>query len=423
MGEPNRTSYEDEQARLRKRFDGEPDEDVRIEIPKDPEVRPEVYKDVEALLFRGFITLPADINGCLVVFKSLNHHEHGMIWLLGGAREDAAPTSLFWNLFLAHCVFFVDGANVLADRDTALPKLIEFFSKLPHKARQKMIRHISEVNRRASNAVVLTEAYAMESVSRFRWAQFKNLDLTSSSVSGIVGTERLGLNWGQLLWRALNYFEDDHRQTEQEWEHAKFVGSCMAGKGISKVYRQDERRREKEKQDRNSRKDALIRHVLFGDPLDSKDPKGGVQVKAAHTVEELAAQLESDLRGNQDFHDRVVAAHEERVRQGYQDRRKQLEELAEQREREYRGKSLVGETILEGLSPEEVKERVMRSRQLQAQQAASRVEYPELENPKVAEFLNKWGVVEPPSDNTTNRDASTAIPIVPPRKPGTPFRR
>ncbi len=424
MGGTAKESYEQEQTRLREQYDGK--KEIRIEAPKEPEVNPEVYRDVEALLYRGFILLPAELNGVRFVFKSLNQHEFETIRLFGGLQEKSEPTAEFWALFLAYCVLIVDGLNVLADRRTLLPQLSDTFSKLPLKARQRMVRNISEINRRASNAVVLTEAYAMEPTSRFRWGQLHGLDLTSPSVTGIEGTERVGLNWAQLLWRALNYFEDLHIRSEQEWENAKFVGSCFAGKGMSKVHTQDQTRRDNERLERSARKDALLRHVLLGDPLDTKDRKGGMRVISAHTVEELAEQLEHDLRGEQDFHDQVVQAHEERVRQQYQDRRRQLEELSRQREIEYEGKTLVGSTNLEGLRPDEVQQRVLRRKQLAAQQASSRLLPPELSDPKMAGFLEKWGVIgqEVQSEVTrTDRDVSNVVALPAARTPGTPFRR
>jgi hypothetical protein len=320
----------------------------------------------------------------------------------------------------------VDGVNVLADRRQLIPQLADTFSKIPYKARQRVIRHISEINRRAANAVILAEAYAMEHSSRFRWGQLFGLDLTSSSVTGIEGTERLGLNWAQLLWRALNYFEDRKTLTEQEWENAKFVGSCMAGKGLAKVHSQDQTRRDNEKTERDARKDALLRHVVLGEPLDSKDRTGGMQVITAHTVEELAAQLEHDLRGEKDFHDQVVQDHEEKIRRQHQDRRDQLMSLVKQREVEYGGKSILGATNMEGLSAGEVQQRILRQRQLDAQKANARMLPPEISDPKMAGFLEKWGVLgqDNPSEMTqTDQDISNVVALPPQRNAGTPFRR
>ena len=421
MGE--QSSYEQEQEKLQKELDGEI---AKATSAKAPEVRPEVYKDVEAMLFHGFILLPANINGVQFVFKSLNQHEFDMVRLIGGSSDGGENSTRFWTQFLARCVLLVDDINVLTERATAMPKLLELFEGLPRDARKRIVRYLSEINRRAANAVTLTEAYAMEKQSRFRWAQTMGLDLTSPSVTGLEGTQGLGLNWAQLLWRALNYYEDQNYGNEREWENAKFIGSCFAGKGLSKIYGQDTRRREAERNEQIARKDRLLRHVLLGEPLESSKGADTV-VRAAHTVEELSKQLEADLKGEQDFHDRVVAAAEERIREQHRQRRKELEDLVAQRAKEYDGKPLQGGTDMEGLRPEEVQERIRRKRQIDAQAAASRMVHPELEDPRMLQFLDKIGVTGLPEVDSrlaqTDRDPSNVVALPPAKLPGKPFRR
>jgi len=420
MGEP--LTYEQEQEKLQKEQDGEIIPKV---IAKAPEVRPEVYKDVEAMLFRGFILLPAEIGDVQFVFKSLNQHEFNTVRLLSGADGDG-PSTKFWTLFLAQCVLIVDGINVLADRAGAMPLLLKLFEELPKDARKRIVRYLSEINRRAANAVTLTEAYAMEKFSRFRWAQTQGIDLTSPSVTGLEGTAALGLNWAQLLWRALNYYEDMEYENEREWENAKFIGSCFAGKGLQKIYGQDTRRREAARTEKMERKDRLLRHVLLGESLESSSADGAV-VKAAHTVEELAHQLEADLKGEQDFHDRVVSAAEERFREQHAQRRQELVDLIEQRNKEFDGKPVMGGTDMSGLRPEEVQERILRRRQIDAQAAASRMVHPELEDPRMLQFLDKIGATGSPEVDSrlaqTDRDVSNVVPLPPARERGTPFRR
>src|SRR5690606_5211927 len=136
---------------------------------------------------------------------------------------------------------------ILATREESINELVEFFASLDKVVKQKVIRYLSEVNRRATRATILTEAYFIEPMSRLRWAQSKGLDISSPAVSGFAGTQNLGLNWAQLTWRALNHFEDQKDQAERDWENTKFVASAMAGKGMNKIYSQDKRRRQSEK--------------------------------------------------------------------------------------------------------------------------------------------------------------------------------
>lgn len=427
MTQPVDAKYAQEQAKLRARHDGtlDPDE-INIPPPREPEVNPEIYKDVEPLLSKGFLTLPAEINGVVFVFKSLNNHEFEMLGFMAGA-SDREATQDFWNMFLAYGVFMVDGTNVLEDRARALKDIARMFADFTPGARTRLVRHLSELNRRANVATILTEPYATEPYSRHRWAQIRGLDLMSATVTGVSGTEKLGLNFAQRTWRALNHYEDLSEQMEREWENAKFVGACMAGKGISKVHSSDERRRAKQKEMLMARKDAVIRHAIFGeDPETGKQQKGDKVVFVAHTAEELSAQLQASLRGEKDWHDTVVEAYEKQIRARYIEQERKLKQMLEQHKAEFEGKNLVGSTDLHGLTPGEVAERVTRRKQLEAQSIAQRVVYPQLQEGQQA-HLRKWGFVGGPevasTITSTDRDPTQAVPISLPEAIGRPFRR
>lgn len=369
------------------------EDDLHIEIPRMPEVNPEIYRDVEPLLFRGFLYAPATINGVSFVFKSLNHHEFEQLSFLDFDKTRRGLKRAY-DLFLSYGVLMVDGSNVLPDRDNWLPEIADFFGKLDDGARRTAINRLSEINRRANRAVILTEAYTTEIHSRLRWAQVRGLDLMSTAVTGFTGTDRLGMNWAQLTWRAVNHMEDLKEGAEREWENAKFVASAMAGKGMSKVHSQDRQRRKREAEERAERKDRILRFALLGEPLD-KASKGGAAITVARTVEELASQLEKDLKGEKDWHDMVVAETERRVQEQAQARRDQIRKFQEQASERYGDRAVVGTTDLAGLSPEEVQFRLQRRRQLAAQRLAQQVSYPELHDEKAAKFMDRWTQVMP----------------------------
>jgi hypothetical protein len=383
-------SYEAEQAKLRRQYDGGGKDELRIDPPKPPELNPELLKDVEPLLFRGFLYLPAEINGVSFVFKSLNHHEYERINLLA-SLDSHHPK--FYNLFLAYGVLMVDGVNILPERDQWIPEVSAMFQGLDEMARRKVIRYLSEINRRASRAVVLTEAYCMEPRSRLRWSQYRELDLTSPAVTGFSGTQHVGMNWAQLTWRAVNYYEDLHTTAEREWENAKFIAGAFAGsKGLSSVNAQDKQRREKEQNERIARRDEIVRTAVFGQSK-QEGPIKGVPMKVARSVEELADQLEKDLKGEKDWHDQVVEEHERKAQQAYEDRMSQLQEFREAHVERYGDKPIIGGTdVLEGLTQEDVQRRMRKRQQATIERLSSTQSpqaYPEFD-PKLAPVRQKW---------------------------------
>jgi hypothetical protein len=372
-------TYEEEQAQLEKEHEGVDEEEALLpELPQDPEVNPEIYKDVEPLLFRGFLCVPAEINDVSFVFKSLNHQEFDRLKLIFSCKTGKKAIEEYYDLFLAYGVLMLDGVNVLANRSEMLFKLADFFSKLGSK--QVLIRHMSEVNRRAGKAMILTEAYAMEVQSRLRWAQYKGYDLTSACVTGFEGTEGLGLNWAQLTWRALNYFEDLRDQHEREWENAKFIASASAGKGMNKIYSQDKMRRKREREERLDRKDKIIRYALLGEPLEG--PSKVQKVQVARTAQELQAEVERSLKGEKDFHDTVIEAWEKQAESRMQAQEAQREQFR-QAYRESPGVIAKKEPRLI-LTPEEAAAAV---RQRQAEIANKMASVPDLEIDRQA---TKW---------------------------------
>lgn len=387
-------SYDQEQAQLREEYEGgSRRRGIEIEAPREPEVKPEVYKDVEPMLYRGFLTVVAEINGVPFVFKSLNHHEFELVRLVSGGFGTSSARNASWNAFLAYGVFLVNGINVLPKRDEYALKLADLFDSLPQEARDKVVRYLGELNRRAARAVAMVEAYSMEVMSRYRWLQLKGLDCTSTAVTGVEGTSRLGLNWAQQLWRAINQIEDRNDDHEREWENSKFIGSCFAGKGLSKVYTQDTERRRKEKEDRIARKDLILReHVLGERPQTVKGLVAGAVMVGPKTVEELADQLAKDLRGEQDEHDRVVAAYESRIRQAHTERQAEIAAQAVEAEREFGGRGVVGTTLREGMTEAQAREYGESRKQLLAQAAARLQLRQATTDEQTAERMERWGL-------------------------------
>ncbi len=411
-------TYEEQQRRLRQDqgLDEEGNVDFNPEDFRIPDINPEIYKDVEPVLFQGFVTLAASINDVTFVFKSLNHHEFGWLSMMNDLKGgDAIAMRRYSNMFLACGVFAADGLNILKDRDENIPTLMSFFEGLPKDAKQKVVRHLSEINRRANRAVLLVEPYVMENKSRLRWAQVKGLDLSATAVTGFEGTAALGLNWGQLTWRALNHFEDLKENSEREWENAKFIASSMAGKGMSKIYSSDRRRRQTERDEKVERREKVIRFALFNESMDAVSDGDRI---VARTVAELTDQLEKDLKGEKDWHDRVVADHESRILNDMERRADDRRRARDAHIREFGDRPVIAGTDIRGLSRKDVDER-MRERQTRMDESfAARAKHPELTDPKYSEFANKW------LQKPIVRNAPSVMPVPSTQRPrSTPFKR
>ena len=139
------------------------------------------------------------------------------------------------------------------------------------------------------------------------------------------------MNQCQQLWTAMNHILDRKDDMERDWQNAKFIGSCMAGKGIRTIDEKDKMRHEKERIEREDLKMSVLHAYLNRRSGVAEADKPKVQLPdgrwmevvpgnqmdgkwRAETAEELAEQLESALAGEKDFHDLVIESKEKELR-------------------------------------------------------------------------------------------------------------
>jgi hypothetical protein len=155
------------------------------------------------------------------------------------------------------------------------------------------------------------------------------------------------MNFAQLVWRALNHYEDQSLDAELAHENALFIGACMAGKGIQKAINQSSRRRADLKRAENDRKIRLLDYVLKGIPIEDRRLRADHMIVAS-TVEDLVEQTRKQMRGEKDFHDLVVEAIEKRALEAKEKRHQEIIAAQEEAERAFEGRTLQMETSAAG---------------------------------------------------------------------------
>jgi len=318
---------------------------IQIKVPEQyRDVHEEIWKDLEEYIFTGFLSSPARLLNNDFVFKSLNHQEIRNIWhlrrTLASATDRAVHEQRFMAAFIAHSIFVAMGRNMLHHRFEHIDKLAEMIRKIPAVYQNKILDNLNSLNKRANRLYPLVEVYVHESRSRYRWLYLKKLPIHSIEATGIPGTAELGMNYCQQTWVAMNEVIDRKEEVEVSWNHAKFVGSCFAGKGMISVDEQDKARRQREQQELDERKMKILRAYIAqidGKEIESDEgtvplPDGRRAVVEgrfkAESVEELADQLSSALSGEKDHHDKVVEEHFRRVRAEQEALAKQSRQLA-----------------------------------------------------------------------------------------------
>jgi len=303
-------------------LNGQAKKRVEIKVPEIyKHVDESVWEELEGFLFTGFLASPALVQGKSFVFKTLNHYELRNIQFMrsmGGLPEER---SNFRSAFIAYSIFMIDGNNTIFERPRHINRLVKTIGRLAAKAQEEIVENLSALNEKARLLLPLVEAYVYENRSRYRWLQIRRQSIHSPLSTGIPGTDEIGMNTCQQTWVALNNIIDRNEEMERDWQNAKFIGSCFAGKGIRAIDEKDKMRRER---DRNDREDLKMK-VLYGylnrkvgkeipaeEPVPIKLPDGRmahvVKRFRAETAQELADQLSAALSGEMDYHDSVIAA-------------------------------------------------------------------------------------------------------------------
>jgi hypothetical protein len=301
---------------------------IRIKVPEAyKRVNDEVWEDLETYLFTGFITSPALVLGKSFVFKSLNHHELKNIQFLRPSHGSASEVrSTYRAAIIAYSTLVIDGQSALVDRPRSMAKLIRAISKIPADIQEKLSENLSALNTRAYRLHPLTEIYVHENRSRFRWMQIRGTPIHSPMITGIPGTDHVGMNYCQSTWTALNQLMDRREEMERSWSEAKFIGSCFNSKGVRSVDERDRARHEKERSDLEDLRMRVLYRYLNRSAGPDDEPQAHVQLPdgrmatvekkfQADTIEELADQLSAALSGEKDFHDTVVEQHQAKMKE------------------------------------------------------------------------------------------------------------
>lgn len=216
---------------------------------------------------------------------------------------------------------------------------------------------MSALNVRYDKAKEEVMIFVFEEQSRILWFNTGKRWPCDDSWTGVQGGARLGVNDVQSIWYSWNQQEDMRTRDDFTWSIAKQGMACHAPKGVKKINEKD--RTESQKRE-NERKQVLDKFyykkigVLTEEEEKNTNVVDGVLISSANSVEEMQEEMRKWVAGEQDDHDKIVAAYkegilnrlqnedalrEERLRMVEEERRKQEEDLGME------GKPLVGYTL------------------------------------------------------------------------------
>jgi len=280
------------------------------------------YKDLEDLLFLGFIPYQARIGDIDFVFKSVSDLEYRKTSLMSGVKDDPLYNSKFHHNYLYHSIFMVNGVSILNTRENDYPEIVSLTKGSPSHLIRMIFDILDNLAERVSACVNLVEPYVYENESRYHWLSKRNTVLNSYEHTGIMGTETLGLNQFQKYWSVLNIREDDKESFEEKYSLAKFLASFTDPKAVRKMEAQDKQKKEEEEKKRERIKiiGTEAEKEKYMDPTASR--------------EGIIEELEKQMRGERDDHDKAIEAHERRMRANMLKQMQELKVMKASREKE-----------------------------------------------------------------------------------------
>ena len=350
------------------------------------------YKDLEDLLYLGFIPHKARICGVDFVFKTVSELEYRKTSLMSGVAGDPLYNFKFHHNYLYHSLYMVNGVNILDKRDELYSELIDISKSFPSSLIKQIFDILDKLAARLNKCVGLVEAYSYESISRYNWLGKRNTILNSYMHTGIKGTESLGLNQFQKYWSVLNIREDEKEAFDDNYSLAKFVASFTDPKSVRKMDAQDKAKKEEEVKKRErvkligSEEEEKLRHL---DPTASR--------------EGIVTELEKQMRGEKDAHDKAIEDHERRLRANML---RQMQELKNMQESRRKNSEFLEEA--RPISREEMLERMNRNKNTPRVYMKSIDEneskYIEMSNVTTEDVLKELGMTEESYNSLVEND-------------------
>jgi hypothetical protein len=279
----------------------------------------EAYQVLSDLIFRGFITVDATIDGRHMLLKTVNNKEFDMIKFRAGSDKGSNYIARFNTFFLAYSIFMMDGYNMLQNREDNIRTLQEFFYRMPHKFYEKMIDETSLIRNKSYDSLKFLEGFSYTDSSRWRWKTVGGASPNDTVITGISGTSELGINTHQENWVYINRAVDDFDSNNREFELAILVASASNPKGAKQI----RGRHDGTIQNVNDRRKKLaqIGYIDY-------DAKWTTEGWAApvDTAEELVAELERQMSGLKDRHDIFMENYLNSMKEQAEARARQAEE-------------------------------------------------------------------------------------------------
>lgn len=321
------------------------------------ELRKFLYKDVEELIFPGFLSHKVKLGSSRVVMRSLHPGDTHMLELRAAGQRMRE-----WKLWsVAMSIWMIDGRNLLTVDDAA-PWVYDQIKLLPEVILDRLFSVVLALFKRVNKAMDAVEAFTYEDRSMAIWQNLHG-DHPRNHV-GIAGVDKMSTNPVQRIWMYVCQIEDYVREEKREWERTWAIVGVWASKGGMNKIRSSQAEADQDRERiKQETRDLFYYRSIGLLPEEETESKGEESSTPAirgrkKSLAELQDEYKRWVTGDQDFHDQIVEDYKQRIldakKQREEDLRRQREEFERRYEEEYGDEP--DATSLVAYTPEQLQE-------------------------------------------------------------------
>ena len=317
-------------------------------------LKDDAYRYLADMVFKGFVTLHAVIGGKRFIFKTLNDTELDLVKLYSGPDTAVNYSSMLNTNYMVFSVFMVDFNNVLQNREEHYHELFDFFYGLPRALYAKILKELSDFKEIIYELSPYSEGFSFTDYARKKWNYYKGECPNKACYTGIMGTDKIGLNLFQEYWIYVNSSVDKENDFNRQFNLSLMVASSMNSKGTKKIGAKHDADMEAVYE---KRKKIAVEGRL--DKESKWKPDGWAA--PVDSAEEIVEELNRQMEGKKDKHDLFVDDYIRRLYEAEDEKEAEQNRIMEESRERHKGMpSIMGGQRT--MTPQEVEKMMERTK-------------------------------------------------------------
>jgi len=256
----------------------------------------EAYENIERIITYGFLSVRISINGHDLLIKNISDKEYYQMSMLC-SNKDKSKINFF---SIAYSTVFIDGINLLENRDEYFSYILEFYRRLPGLFVLKIIEAICELNQAYIDSIEYLEGFSYSTKSRYLWSVLDPYN--RSSFVGIRGLDIIGINSVTENWITINKRLDEEQIYSKDFNLTLLIvgaSNYKSAKTLSKNF-------ETHTNELKELRDDICKYGFDRKRIEENNKKREIWTAPLVSREDLVRELSRQMTGKKDRHDLYI---------------------------------------------------------------------------------------------------------------------